>query len=184
MRGYTEEDHLSGLYRRFASGVYRRALGILHDAAEAQDVMQETFLGYMRGESSLRGEAAPFTVLYQIATYKAVDRLRRNARWSGTIGSLDVPEEDGDGPQGPWLLAHAHEGGLSRVEAARDLALLTEGESPRTLTAAFLYFVEGNSLEAVGGVLSMERHQVSKLLRQFAERARKRSDRFRPGGPS
>lgn len=182
MQGHTGEDHLSGLYRRFASGVYRRALAILQDAAEAQDVMQETFLAYMRGESSLRGEATPFTVLYQIATYKAVDRLRRRARWSGTLSSLDVPEDDGDGAQSPWLLAH--EGGLSRVEAARDLALLTEGETPQPLTAAFLYFVEGNSLEAVGRVLGMERHQVSRLLRQFAERARKRSAQLGRGGPS
>jgi RNA polymerase sigma-70 factor (ECF subfamily) len=170
------------LYRRFAPGVYRRALAILEDAEEAHDVKQETFLGYMRGEASLRGDASAFTVLYQIATYKAVDRLRRRARWSGALSSLDVPEDNGAGPQGPWLLAH--EGGLNRVEAARDLALLTEDESPLTLTAAFLYFVEGNSLNAVGGVLSMERHQVSRLLRQFAERARKRSARFRPGGPS
>jgi RNA polymerase sigma factor (sigma-70 family) len=182
MRGYTEEDHLTGLYRRFAPGVYRRALTILQNPAEAQDVQQETFLGYMRGESSLRGEAAPFTVLYQIATYKAVDRLRRNARWSGTLGPLDVPEDDEDGPRGPWLLSH--EGGLNRVEAAKDLALLTEGESEQVLTAAFLYFVEGNSLEAVGRVLGLERHQVSRLLRQFAERARKRGDRLRRRGPS
>jgi RNA polymerase sigma factor (sigma-70 family) len=182
MQGYTEEDHLTGLYRRFAPGVYRRALTILRNSAEAQDVLQDTFLGYMHSESSLRGAAAPFTVLYQIATYKAVDRLRHNARWSGTLGPLDVLEDDEDGQQGPRLLSN--EGGLNHVEAAMDLALLTEGESKQVLTAAFLYFVEGNSLEAVGGVLGMERHQVSRLLRQFAERARKRGDRLRQRGPS
>lgn len=178
MQGHTEEDSLTGLYRRFASGVQRRALGILQDKEEALDVMQETFLAYMA--TSLRGEAAPFTVLYQMATYKAVDRLRRRRfSWSGTLSTLDVPEDEEAAPQNTWLLSH--EGGMNRVEAMRDLALLTEGESPQTLTAAYLYFVEGHTLEAVGLALDMERHQVSKLLRQFAERARKRGERLRGG---
>jgi len=179
MQGHTEEDHLSGLYRRFAHGIHRRALSILQDKEEALDVMQETFLAYMRSAGSLRGEAAPFTVLYQMATYKAVDRLRSRARWSGTLGPLHVPEDEEAGPENTWLLSG--EGGLGQVEAMLDLALLTEGESPQTLTAAFLYFVEGNSLEAVARMMGLERHQVSKMLRQFAARARKRSERLRGG---
>jgi RNA polymerase sigma-70 factor (ECF subfamily) len=182
MQGHAEEDPLTELYRRYSPAIFRRALGMLQDKEEALDVTQDTFLDYMRGAASLRGEATPFTVLYQIATYKAVDRLRRRSRWSGTLGSLDVPDEEDPAPQSTWLLSH--EGGMNRVEALRDLALLTEGESPQTLTAAFLYFVEDHSLEAVGRVLDLERHQVSKLLRQFAERARKRSARFDRGGTS
>ncbi len=112
-----------------ASGVYRRAFAMLRDEQEAQDVTQDTFLAYMRGESSLRGEASPFTVLYQIATYKAVDRLRRNSRWSGTLGSLDVPRMRRRRARPLGQLAD--EGGLGRVEAARDLTLLTEGEKRR-----------------------------------------------------
>jgi len=69
---------------------------------------------YMRSEASLRGRASPFTVLYQIATHKAVDRLRRSSRWSGVLGSLDLPE--GDVPARPAEWASAHEGGMARVE--------------------------------------------------------------------
>jgi RNA polymerase sigma-70 factor (ECF subfamily) len=182
MQGHAAEDHLTELYRRYFPAIYRRALALLQDKEEALDVTQDTFLDYMRREASLRGEASPFTVLYQMATYKAVDRLRRRARWSGTLGSLEVPEDEAAPPQSAWLLSH--EGGLNRVEAIQELALLTEGESEQTLTAAVLYFVEGNSLEAVGAVLGQERHQVSKVLRQFAERARKRSARLGRGGLS
>jgi RNA polymerase sigma-70 factor (ECF subfamily) len=155
---------------------------MLRDDQEALDVTQDTFLAYMHGEPSLRGKASPFTVLYQIATYKAVDRLRRNARWSGLIGSLDVPEDDGPARPAEW--ANAHEGGMARVEAMRDLALLTAGEKPEALAAAILYFVEGYTMEEIGEVLDLDRKEVSRLLRELAERARKRSARFKPGGTS
>lgn len=179
MRGNARADHLDELYRRFGPAVNRRARAMLRDEEEALDVTQDTFLAYMRGEASLRGEASVFTVLYQIATYKAVDRLRRNARWSGALGRLEVAEDEGAPP--PGEAAAAHEGGLGRVEALRDLAILTDGESPRALTAAVLYFVEGYTLEEVAQALDLTRKTVSELLRRFAERARKRSARLDPG---
>lgn len=155
---------------------------MLRNEDEAFDVTQDTFLAYMRGGSSLRGEASPFTILYQIATFKAVDRMRRNSRWSGMLGPLEVQEDTEPTRPGTW--ASAHEGGMDRVEALRDLALLTEGESPQTLTAAVLYFVEGHTMQEVGQVLGLDRKTVSELLHAFAERARKRSTRFKRGGTS
>lgn len=178
--GNTESHRLTELYRRFGPTINRRALSMLRDEQEALDVTHDTFLAYMRGQGSLRGEASAFTVLYQIATNKAVDRIRRNSRWSGVLGTLDVREEDEPARPAPW--ASSDEGGLGRIEALRDLALLTEGEKPETLTAAILYFVEGYTLQEVGEALGLGRKEVSELLHAFAERARKRSSRFTPPG--
>jgi len=183
--GHSEAEQLDTLYRRFGPAINRKARSMLRDSQEAFDVTQDTFLAYMayiRGESSLRGKASAFTVLYQIATYKAVDRLRRNVRWSGVIGSLDVPEDDAPARPAEW--ASAHEGGMARVEALMDLALLTEGEEPQALTAAILYFAEGYTMQEIGEVLDLDRKEVSRLLREFAERARKRSARLKTGGDS
>ncbi|WP_224242294.1 RNA polymerase sigma factor [Hyalangium gracile] len=180
MLAHSQIDTLDALYRRFGPTIHRRARALLRDDQEAFDVTHDTFLAYMRTQASLRGEASAFTVLYQMATYKAVDRLRRNARWSGVLGSLE-PSEDDDGRPGSW--ATSHEGGLSRVEALRDLALLTEGESPQVLTAAVLHFVEGHTKSEVGEILDLDRKQVADLLRDFAERARRRSSRLEEASP-
>lgn len=182
MIGHTGVEQLDALYRRFGPAINRRARSMLRDEQEAFDVTQDTFLAYMRSDASLRGKASPFTVLYQIATYKAVDRLRRNSRWSGVMGSLEVPDDDAPARPAEW--ASAHEGGMARVEALRDLALLTEGEKPQALTAAILYFVEGYTLQEIGEVLDLDRKEVSRLLRELAERARKRSARLETGGDS
>ncbi|MFP2911103.1 RNA polymerase sigma factor, partial [Pyxidicoccus sp. 3LFB2] len=81
-------EDLAALYRRFGPAVHRRALSLTRDAEEALDVTQDTFLAYMNVRRTARDEASPFTVLYQIATYRAVDRVRRRARWSGRLGPL------------------------------------------------------------------------------------------------
>ncbi len=178
-----DSDDLAALYRRFGPAVHRRALSLTRDAEEALDVTQDTFLAYMKVRSTPRTDAAsPFTVLYQIATYRAVDRVRRSARWSGRLGPLSVEDEDGETEQRHADAAAAHSGGMERVEALQDLALLTQGEDPEVLTVAVLYFVEGHTTEEVAQVLDLSRKTVSRMLARFAERAQKRSLRLTPGG--
>lgn len=176
MSAGTDSAQLAELYRRFGPAVNRRAQSLVGDPQAAFDITQETFLAYMQKRASLRGDAQPFTVLYQIATYKAVDHLRSRARWSGVMKAFDVPEDDA--AERELELATSHEGEQRRVEAAQDLALLTRGEDEEVLTAAFLYFVEAHTTEEVAQVLDLSRKTVGKMLQRFAERAQKRSARF------
>lgn len=176
--GRVEPAPVEELYRRYGPAVHRRALSLTRDAEEARDITQDTFLAFVKEPGLLRGEASAFTVLYQIATFKSVDRLRRRARWTGRLGELSVDEDGQEAREAER--DSAHKGGLERVEAAQDLALLTQGEEPRTLTAALLYFVEGYTMDEVGQVLGLSRKTVGKVLGDFATRARKRGARFEP----
>ena len=168
-------DRLTELYRRYAPAIFRRARSLLGgDEHEAHDVVQEVFLSYVKHESRLRGEAGPFTVLYQMATYQSVDRLRRAARWSGKLTSLSIDED----AEGPALQVPSSDDGAARLEAARDLSLLTEGEDEQTLTCALLYFVEGYTTEEIAQSLNISRKTVGRALAAFSERAQKRAARL------
>ena len=169
---------LAELYRRYAPAVFRRARSLLSDEQEAHDVTQDVFLGYLKHRERARGEASPFTVLYQMATYQAVDRLRRRSRWSGRLQSLDVDEES----DSLGLEVAADDGGTRRVEAAQDLALLTHGEDEQTLTLAVLCLVEGYTAEQAAQTLDVSRKTVGRALKAFSERANKRAQRFKVGG--
>lgn len=176
------EEYIAEVYRRWAPAIYRRARALLQNDDEAKDVAHDTFVAFMRSEELLSSVASPFTVLFQIATHKAVDRLRRRARWSGALGPIEIRDaEDSEEESARSLI---NEGGLARVEALQDLAILTRGEKPQALTAAFLYFVEEHTMEEVGKVLGVSRRTASQLLHQFASRARKRSARFDMGETS
>lgn len=168
-------DRFNEIYRRFAPAIFRRAKSLLRDEAEAHDVTQDVFLGFFKLTDST---PSPFTVLYQMATYQSIDRLRRRARWHGHLTSLTA-EEDADGPT---LQLPSNDGGALRVEATHDLALLTKGEDEQTLTCAVLYFVEGMTTSEIADTLDVSRKTVGRALAAFAERANKRAERFTPKG--
>ncbi|REG14219.1 RNA polymerase sigma-70 factor (ECF subfamily) [Archangium gephyra] len=139
--------------------------------------MHEAFAKFLSIQESLRGGAAPFTILYQMVTHRAVDRLRRRSRWTGRL----LPHENDDGPKTAEMrleMLMADAGGLSRVEAAQNLALLTQGEEEQVVTAAFLYFADGLSAKQVGQVLNLHPRKVTKILEQFVKRAKARQARI------
>jgi RNA polymerase sigma-70 factor (ECF subfamily) len=173
-----DDAQTADLYRRFSPALYRRALALLGDPQEALDVAQETFLDFLDARSRMRGDASAFTFLYQMATYKAFDRLRRRARWSGLLAETSYEEGEQDPVERAADDAEPHG---RRVEAACDLALLTQGEKPEVLTAALLYFVEGYTTDEVAQTLELSRKTVGKHLARFAERARKRAARMKAG---
>jgi RNA polymerase sigma-70 factor (ECF subfamily) len=170
-----ESQIVADLYRRYGPAVHRRARALTGDEEEALDVTQETFIAFMDARARLRGEASPFTVLFQIATHKAIDCLRRRARWSGILSGLSYDESETERAQPP---AEPDCGSSTRAEAALDLALLTRGEEPGVLTAAYLYFVERYTTEEIGQALGLSRKTIGKYLAGFTERARARAQRL------
>ena len=174
--GFSDSQQLAELYRRYAPSLYRRACWLTGEPEESIDITQSAFLSFMQMRRQLRSDVSPYTLLYTITTHKAVDRLRRRSRWTGTLDLHD--DEDCEGSPHEPHLAMAHEGELRRVEAAQDLALLTQEESPEVLTTVVLHFLEGHSATKVGQVLNMSRQKVKEVLDGFRTRARARRERL------
>ena len=68
------------LFRRYSDRVYGIALGMLRNDAEAQDVVQETFLSAFNKLDSFRQESPFRGWLFRIATNASLMRLRRKRR--------------------------------------------------------------------------------------------------------
>ena len=62
---------------RYSRGVYRVALRLTGNEAEAEDVVQETFLSAFKAIDSFEGRSGLATWLYRIAHNAALMRLRR-----------------------------------------------------------------------------------------------------------
>jgi len=73
-------------------GVTRYLRYLVRDAAEAEDLAQETFLRAHCQRASLRDPAALASWLYQIATHVSIDRLRQRAK--AVQRQVDAPVED------------------------------------------------------------------------------------------
>ena len=73
-------DAFEVLVRRYQVRVVNYALALVRDAAEAEDVAQETFIRSYRALKAFRGDSSFKTWLYTIATNTARTHLERRGR--------------------------------------------------------------------------------------------------------
>lgn len=108
------EDEAGALFTAYHDRICRYIAGMVRDAAEAEDLTQETFLRAHRRQEALRDAKAARGWLYRIATHVCVDHLRKRARRV----VLDRDEEAHDGRPAASESPSAHE----RVERAETSA--------------------------------------------------------------
>jgi len=71
---------LAELYRRHAPSLLAYLRRLLGERAEAEDILQETFLRIFEGRGSYRGTGRFRGWLFTVATRRALDRLRKIRR--------------------------------------------------------------------------------------------------------
>jgi RNA polymerase sigma-70 factor (ECF subfamily) len=72
-----DEAAFAELVHRHEHRVYTLALGMLHNPADAEDILQETFISALRGLQNFRGDASFATWLYRIAYNATLMKLRK-----------------------------------------------------------------------------------------------------------
>lgn len=72
-----DEEAMKMLYNQQSGRLYTLALRFLGDRAEAEEVVQDTFLKAWRKMSSFRGDSAISTWLYRIAVNLCRDRVKK-----------------------------------------------------------------------------------------------------------
>lgn len=130
------------LYRRYVKVVWTTALHMVGNRADAQDVVQDTFVEALRDLPALRRHAALRPWLLRISVHQAHRRFRRRKllRRLGLDRSIDdAPLEE--------LLHHGATAEQQLELRAVDRAL--QGASVGERFAWVLRYVEGHSLEEV-----------------------------------
>ena len=75
-RSLTDAEAFGQLYDRYCDRIFRFIFARLHDRATAEDITSETFFKALRGISTYRAAAGPFSSwLYQIARNTMIDHL-------------------------------------------------------------------------------------------------------------
>ena len=83
------------IMQRHNQRLYRAARGVLGDDADAEDVVQETYVKAFEHLSHFRGESSLATWLTRIAINEALGR-RRKRRPTADIRNLDMLDEQGE----------------------------------------------------------------------------------------
>jgi RNA polymerase sigma-70 factor (ECF subfamily) len=146
---------LGELYRRYAPAVYRRALKLLRNEAEAWDAVHQVFERLLANPAAFRREASPMTFLYRMATNLALNRLRAH----GSKSEYPVP-------------TRGHDSATAGAEARDLVAVLSARLDERALQIACLHFIDGLTQEQITPIVGLSRKTVGRQLtriRQLAE---------------
>jgi len=163
-----DEDAFTGLVDRYHGRLLLLARSFVKDQATAEEVVQETWMGVLRGLRSFEGRSALKTWIFRILVNRAKTRGVREARsvpMSG-LGEDDGPNEPAVDParfgsSGMWARPPRRweddtpEAVLLRQEARRRLAQAIEDLPPRQRTVLVLRDLEGVSAQEVCNILEI-----------------------------
>jgi RNA polymerase sigma-70 factor (ECF subfamily) len=144
------------LFDQHGPRVYRRALRLLGNPADAEEATQEIFIRAFRSAEGFRHQSQLTTWLYQITTHYCLnlirDRTRRTELHEEHVAPM-ADDTDRSAPANPDDLVL-----LRRLLSAAD---------ERQAAAAVYVFLDGMSHEEAAEVLGVSKRTVGNLLERF-----------------
>ena len=171
------------LVEEHASQVYRLALRMMGNEADAEDVLQETFLSAFKSIDRFQARSSLSTWLYRIASNAALMRLRRK---EPEQVSVDEPVEREDGDQVPrqfFDFCCLPEEDLLRDEAREEMARAVEELPPSLRSVVILRDIEGLSTEDTASALDLSISAVKSRLMRARLKLRERLSVYFSQGP-
>lgn len=160
------------LVRRHQKRVYRLALHLLRNSAEAEDVTQETFVRAFGALDRFDGRSEPYTWMYRIAVNLSLNAIRSRKSSQRTTSS--------DDPRMESLLVDLQSGQGNPALATEDRLLAQallegiDGLSDVLRTTLILVIVDGAShadaSRALGcseGTVAWRVHEARRKLREY-----------------
>ena len=166
-----------------ASAIYRLALRLMGNEADAEDVLQETFLSAFKSIDRFEGRSSLSTWLYRIASNAALMRLRRN---EPEQVSVDEPVERDDGelmPRQFFDFCCLPEDDLLREEAREQMKQAIDELSPTLRSVFVLRDIEGLSTAETAEALDLSESAVKSRLMRARLKLRDQLSRYFSQGP-
>jgi RNA polymerase sigma-70 factor (ECF subfamily) len=154
--GRNDPKAFRALLERHAQYLYGVAHAISGNAADAEDLVQETLLGAVTGQ--FRGESSVRTWLVRILVNRAAMLRRTRKRRPEQELSVDPAESAGTGA----------------IDAKVDLTAMLEALSPEHRQVIVLRELEGLSYEEMAAALELPRGTVESRLHRAREELRRR----------
>lgn len=173
-----EDAAFAELVHRHESRVYTLALKIVRNPADAEDVLQETFINALHGLESFRGDATFSTWLYRIAYNASLMKLRK----ASSSVSLDeaIESEESELPRELTDWTHEPESALLNRELQAEMQAAVDTLSTPLRSVFVLRDMDGLSTEETAAVLGVSVEVVKTRLHRARMILRNRlSDYYR-----
>jgi len=149
------------LYERHYEAVFRAALRVTGNPADAEDVLQTVFLRVLSQADDEEAARRPAAYFRRAAVNAAVDLLRRRASHAETVYDDQAPRDGGEPPV------------LLKERLRRAIATIDRDDA----TLFLLRHVEGLSNEELAGMFQLEKNNVAVRLHRIRRRLQKEMER-------
>lgn len=165
-----DEAAASEIVGRYAPALYGLAVSMVGNAADAEDVLQETFAGAFRGLGGFEGRASLKTWLTRILVRQAARCHRRRG------SRKTVPLDELSEPAKAVLAGSRPSPSAGELDLRMDVAAVLDTLSPDHREVIVLRELQGLSYEEIAEALGVPRGTVESRLfrarRHLAERLR------------
>ncbi|MGE5190457.1 MAG: sigma-70 family RNA polymerase sigma factor [Gemmatimonadota bacterium] len=165
---------------RYGDYLFRYALPRVRDRAQAEDLVQETFLAALRQRGSFSGASSEATWLVAILKHKIVDHFRRQSREAPRAAGdgSDPPGNDPFDANGHWAAGPAEWGAnpadlLRQKDFLEQLARCLAGLNPVQANAFTLREIEGEAPGEICKVLNVTETNLWVILHRARMRLRR-----------
>jgi RNA polymerase sigma-70 factor (ECF subfamily) len=150
----TEPVGFAELYNRHYDAVFRAALRVTGNPADAEDVLQTVFLRVLAQGGEVEAAPPPVAYFRRAAVNAAVDVLRRRAVHAESVYDEQAPHAAVEPPS------------LLKEQLRRALATLERDDAALFL----LRHVEGLSIEELAAMFQLEKNNVAVRLHRIRHR--------------
>ncbi len=157
-------EDIDALYRRYAPFVRRRALSIVGNDSDADDVVHEVFVRAMRSADTFRGASSPMTWLYRVTTNVCLDKRRTESRRGELYAERVAPAV---------AKATTPEASAARIA----LEPLMRELDDDCCKVAIHFFVDEMSQNEIAAQLGVSRRTVGYRLQEFRKQAKVLAER-------
>lgn len=147
----TQRD-VAALFRQYGPPIYRRALRLLNDPAEAEEAMQEIFIKALKHFDELADQRLILNWLYRITTNHCLNQLRGRRRRAVAYSTF-ATERAGDAKAAPLSMTAMRQ-------------LLSQAD-PKQAQAAVYVHIDGMSYSEAATRLGVSKRTVGNLIERF-----------------
>jgi RNA polymerase sigma-70 factor (ECF subfamily) len=147
-----EREAFDQLTARYQRRLLRLVLRLLNDQAEAEDVVQETFIKAYRALRRFRGESAFFTWLYRIAINTAKNALLARGR-RGMVGGVGAGRNEAIAEEERLREVDTPESALASKQIVNTVNAAMDALPIDLRTAIALREIEGLSYEEIAEIM-------------------------------
>jgi RNA polymerase sigma-70 factor (ECF subfamily) len=159
-----DEEAFGSLVRMYHDRVYGVVYRFVHNADDAGDLSQQTWIKVWKKLDTFQGKSEFFTWVYRIASFVSLDYLRKRKRQRETA-LADGWEPDADvGAESASSRPVRPDRALEHVEVRDRFERVLEMLTPEHRMALTLREVEGLSYEEIAGVMKCRKGTVMSRL--------------------